>query len=92
MLAVLLTALFAYMRSGYFVGVDDDDQVVVYRGRQGVTFWFDPTVETETGLFLSDLDDMDRTFVLDGLEFSSLDDAETYVDDLEQDILGTDSP
>ena len=91
-LAVLLTAMFAYMRSGGYVGVDDDDQVVVYRGRTGVTFWFDPTVESESGIFVQELDEMDRTFVLEGLEFSSVDDAEIYVAELERQVNDTETP
>lgn len=91
-LAVLLTAIGVYMRSGFFVGVDADDQVVVYRGRDGVTLWFEPTVESETGIFVQELDDLDRAFVLDGLEFDSLDDAERYVDGLEQQVTGIAEP
>ena len=87
-----MTAVGVYMRSGFFVGVAEDNQVVVYRGRDGVTLWFEPTVESETGIFVEELEDLDRRFVLDGLEFDSLDDAERYVDGLEQQVTGNVEP
>ena len=35
---------------------------------------------------------MDRTFVLEGLEFSSVDDAEIYVAELERQVNDTETP
>lgn len=83
-LAVLLAALVVYARSGYFVGVDDDQTVTVYQGRPGGVLFFDPTVESDTDLSIDELDPIDRDQVLGGLEFDSLADAESYVATLER--------
>lgn len=39
-----------YARSGYFLGFDESDRVVVYRGRVGGVLWFEPTVDTHSNL------------------------------------------
>ena len=44
-----------YARSGYYVGFNDEDNVVIYRGRVGGMLWFQPTVDTETKLAREDL-------------------------------------
>ncbi len=59
-LAVLVLALViasAYGRRGYFVAFDAENDVVLYRGRNGGFLWFDPTVEAPTDLNRDALDD-----------------------------------
>jgi protein phosphatase len=58
LVAILLsgiTIVGVYARSGYFVGFDKDDRVVVYRGRVGGVLWFSPTIDTQTTLTGDDL-------------------------------------
>jgi hypothetical protein len=50
-----ITIVGVYARSGYFVGFDKDDRVVVYRGRVGGVLWFSPTIDTQTTLTGDDL-------------------------------------
>ena len=51
----VITTVGVYARSGYYVGFNDDDNVVIYRGRVGGMLWFQPTVDTETKLARKDL-------------------------------------
>jgi protein phosphatase len=51
----VITTVGVYARSGYYVGFNDEDNVVVYRGRVGGMLWFQPTVDTETKLARKDL-------------------------------------
>jgi len=51
--------LAAWARTGYFVAFDDDDQVVIYQGRQDSVLWFDPTVEA----FGPHRDELDATTI-----------------------------
>ena len=70
----VLTVVGVYARSGYFIGFNNDDNVVVYRGRVGGMLWFQPTVDTQTDLNGDDLPEdvrrevlMNRTFTSSGL-------------------------
>jgi serine/threonine protein phosphatase PrpC len=55
-----LVAVGAYARSGYYVDFDDDDEVVVvYRGRPGGVWWFDPTTLEITDLRRDELGPVD---------------------------------
>ena len=70
----VLTVVGVYARSGYFIGFNNDDNVVVYRGRVGGMLWFQPTVDTQTELNGDDLPEdvrrevlMNRTFTSSGL-------------------------
>jgi protein phosphatase len=70
----VITTIGVYARSGYFIGFNDDDNVVVYRGRVGGMLWFQPTVDTQTELNGDDLPEdvrrevlMNRTFTSSGL-------------------------
>jgi protein phosphatase len=84
-LASLVLGAFAivgtYARSGYYLGFNDSDHVVVYRGRVGGVLWFEPTIDTETELTGSELPDdvlrdvaLNRTFTSSSLarQFLSL--------------------
>lgn len=76
---VLLTPVAVCLRSGYFVGTTDEGQVAIYQGREGGVLWFDPTLESESGLRLADLSPADRNDVRDARSFDSLAAAEAYV-------------
>jgi serine/threonine protein phosphatase PrpC len=77
------TAIAAYARGGYFVGVDDES-VVVYKGRPAGVLWFDPTIEQRTGLTLVELDEAARADVESERELDSLTQAERLVDSFER--------
>jgi protein phosphatase len=74
------TAWFA--RNTYYVGVDKDGEVTIYRGRPGGLLWFDPTVEQRTGVDLDDVQSSRRAELRAGHEVSSVDKAERYVDNI----------
>ena len=47
-----ITIVGVYARSGYFIGFDKDSRVAVYRGRVGGVLWFNPTIDTQTTLWV----------------------------------------
>ncbi|MDH3706674.1 MAG: Stp1/IreP family PP2C-type Ser/Thr phosphatase [Acidimicrobiia bacterium] len=69
-------------RGTYFVGVDEQDRVVVYRGQPNGVLWFDPTVEEVTDLSIDDVPVEQRADLADGVEYGSLDSALDYVANL----------
>ena len=71
------TAWFA--RSTYYVGVDSNDEVTIYRGHIGGVLWIKPTVDDRTGLDLNDIDPSRRDEVRAGHEVSSRALADRYV-------------
>lgn len=73
-------------RGTYFVGVDDQDQVVVYRGQPDGVLWFDPTVEQVTDLTLDEVPVEQAGDLADGVEFGSLDSALDYVANLAEQV------
>ncbi len=70
--------LAAWARSGYFVAFDDDDQVVIYQGRQDSVLWFDPTREA-FGPMRDELDDDKIALVEQQPNFESQASAERFV-------------
>lgn len=54
-LLMTATIVGVWARSGYFLGFDEADRVVVYRGRVGGVLWFEPTVDTHTTLLAREL-------------------------------------
>ncbi len=70
--------LAAWARSGYFVAFDDDDQVVIYQGRQESILWFDPTREA-LGPFRDELDDDKIALVDERPTFESQASAQLFV-------------
>jgi protein phosphatase len=78
-LGVLVSSVFAYARSAYFVGLDGQE-VVIYRGRPDGVLWFDPTVEEPLDLTVAELEPDDLREVAEGVEFDSLDDARAYAE------------
>jgi protein phosphatase len=52
--AIGLSVLGMYARSGYFIG-EKDGVVVVYRGRPGGVLWFKPTISAVSDVKVEDL-------------------------------------
>ncbi len=87
--AVMVAAVWAvglFARGTYYVGVDDSEQVVIYRGRPGGVLWFDPTLEEATVIGLDDLPEARRAELVDGVDHDSLDSARAYVANLLDEI------
>jgi hypothetical protein len=70
--------LAAWARSGYYVAFDDNDQVIVYQGREGGVLWFDPTRES-LGPMRDDLDADAIELVEQNKQFESLASAQLFV-------------
>ena len=71
--------------SAYYVGLDDE-VVTIYNGRPDGTLWIDPTVEEVPDPPIA-ADELPAEFADDvaaGREFSSLDDARRYVDNIRE--------
>lgn len=103
LLAALAGGTFAalawFADNTYYVGVggEAESEVVIYQGRPGGLLWFDPTEIESTGIEVEDLPSAQRRAVEAGQEETSLEAAETYVENLrnridrreEQQTLGT---
>lgn len=74
-----------YGRSAYFVGFDDDD-VAIFKGRPGGLLWIDPELVEVTSVTRSDVPANARDAIQAGHEESSLDDAQAYVENLEEQV------
>lgn len=84
-----VTIIGIYARSGYFLGFDGSDRVVVYRGRVGGVLWFEPTIDTQTALSGSELpEDILRDVALNRT-FTSSSLARTYLHLVETAISAT---
>jgi protein phosphatase len=82
--AVLITGftiLAAWARDGYFVAFDDDDRVVIYKGRPDGVLWFDPTLEALTEFSRDELDDDSIDLVEERQRFESQRNAANFVQD-----------
>jgi PPM family protein phosphatase len=75
----LITVVGVYARSGYFIDFNDDDNVVIYRGRVDGILWFQPTVDTQTELSSQELPEDVRREVKMQREFSSSGQAAKYL-------------
>jgi protein phosphatase len=83
-LAVLIAAFAlaaAWARRSYFVAFDDQQNVVIYRGRKDGFLWFDPTVQALTVLSRAQLDDQSISRVQSRPQFDSAEAAANFVDD-----------
>ncbi|MGH9178384.1 MAG: hypothetical protein ACRD0N_07510, partial [Acidimicrobiales bacterium] len=81
--AAAVTAVGFFARGGYFVGLDGEE-VVIFKGRPGGLLWFDPTVEERTGVMVGDLRPGRAQDLRDGKEEPSVDAAQRYVANLEE--------
>ncbi len=80
-LAVLGVAALAigwYSRGSYFVGLDSG-QVTIFKGRPQQVLWFEPTVESRTGIARAQVPAPLRDSIDEGKQQSSLNDAHAYV-------------
>ena len=81
----VLVVFAAYGRTGYFVGFQGDD-VVVLKGRPGGVLWFNPTVEARTTLTRSDLSDELALEITGEPTFSESSAAQTYVNGIRDEV------
>jgi hypothetical protein len=75
----VFTVIGVYARSGYFIGVNDNNNVVIYRGRVGGMLWFQPTIDTQTKLNIKVLTEGVRRDVLTNITFTSSGQAAKYL-------------
>jgi protein phosphatase len=75
----VITTIGVYARSGYFIDFNEDNNVVIYRGRVGGMLWFQPTVDTQTELNIKDLPEDVRREVEMNREFTSSGQAAKYL-------------
>jgi protein phosphatase len=84
--AVLLLAILAggaaaigyQARHTYYVGFHGDS-VVIFKGKPGGVLWFDPTVDSDTGLTRAEVPASEIDRLTNGQEEGSLGDAQAYV-------------
>jgi PPM family protein phosphatase len=77
-----------YARRSYYVGASGRE-VVIYKGVPGGVLGWDPTVDTRTGLLVSELSAVDRDRVASGAARGSLDRAQSFVARLRQAVEAT---
>ena len=71
-----------YARGSYFVGLDEG-RVAIFKGRPGGLLWFSPTVEERTNLTQAAVPPARQDDVANGHAVASLEEARTYVENLE---------
>ena len=74
------TLVGVYARSGYFIGTNDDNIITIYRGRAGGVWWFNPTIELESELKLTDVPTGVVREVRNNTTFDSLAEAQQYIE------------
>ena len=82
LLAILAAAAGAvgwYSRGSYYIGYDNAGQVTTFKGRPGGFLWFQPTVETHTGIAKSQVPQLYQDAVAGGKQLGSLAAANKYV-------------
>jgi PPM family protein phosphatase len=87
--AVAGVALGAIVYSGtntYYVGFEGEE-VVIFRGQPGGVLWIDPSPEERTGLFRDDLPERVLSDLEEGREFSNLNGAGEFVDNLREQVV-----
>lgn len=88
-LGVVITFLVAFLGINWFASsayfaAEDSGEVVIFRGRPGGILWIDPEVEERTGLEIDELTPAGVQKLEQELEWTSLEDAEDFVDQLER--------
>jgi PPM family protein phosphatase len=91
LVGVVVGALGWYARKTYFVTIDDE-QVTIFKGRPGGFLWFDPTVEQRTGIDVADVPASAVDDLEDGVDQPTLEDAERYVANLQDQIDQEEQP
>ena len=87
-----LVAVGYYARGAYYVGLDDSDEVAIFKGQPGGLLWFDPTLEARTGIVASEVPPARLDDVRTGHEVGSLGAAERYVDRLREERAALEPP
>ncbi len=82
LLASAAAAVVVYARGSYFVGVRED-RVAIFKGRPGGLLWFEPTLEEDTGVRVSDVLPATADVLRRGKEEPSVDKARRYVRNIE---------
>ncbi len=86
MIATFLVAFLGinwFAASAYFAA-EQTGEVVIFRGRPGGILWIDPEVEQTTGVAVEDLAPAGVKKLEQELEWTSLEDAVDFVDQLER--------
>jgi PPM family protein phosphatase len=65
--------------SGYFIAFNEDDQAIVYKGRQGGVLWIDPTAQNDAGPTRDQLDADRAEEIDDGVTFDSQQEAAEFI-------------
>lgn len=87
--AVVVTFLVALLGINWYGGgayfaAEESGQVVIFKGRPGGLLWVDPELEVETGVSIDDLAPAGLQQLGQEVEWTSLSDAQTFVDQLER--------
>lgn len=88
-LAVVVTFLVALLGINWYGGgayfaAEDSGQVVIFKGRPGGLLWVAPELEAETGVSIDELAPAGVQQLEQEVEWTSLEDAQTFVDQLER--------
>lgn len=88
-LAVVATFLVALLGINWYGGgayfaAEESGQVVIFKGRPGGLLWVDPELETETGVSIDELAPAGVQQLEQQVEWTSLADAQTFVDQLDR--------
>jgi protein phosphatase len=87
-LTVAASVIFA-TRNSYYVGIDSE-QVVIFQGQPGGFLGIEPSVKERTNIAVDQIPPAYVDEIEQGEEFSSLDDARSYVARLEEDVASSD--
>lgn len=88
-LAVIATFLLAFLGINWYAGgayfaTEQSGEVVILKGRPGGLLWIDPELEETTGVSIGELAPAGVQQLEQEVEWTSLDDARTFVDQLER--------
>lgn len=83
---VAAAAVVWYAQSGFFVSVDDNDEIAVFEGRPGGFLWFEPQLVESTGVDIDDLTDVLRGTVEAEPEFATFDEARRFLANLAEQL------
>ncbi len=56
-----------WARSGYFIAFNEDDQAILYKGREGGVLWIDPTAQNDAGPTRDQLEPERAEMIDDGM-------------------------
>lgn len=87
LVAIVVGSVWAYARSGWFVG-EHDGRVAVFQGRPDGLLWFEPRLADDDGPPVVDLRELDRNLVAEAIEVDSLDEARAVVERLRERSTG----